>query len=319
MLTHSKLDSVEIDKEKGVIVEEINLYEDTPSRKIGDIYEMLLYGDTPMGWDIAGSPEIIRKITREDFVTYMDSLYSANNMTVVVAGGIDEKKTLEMVKKYFSDMRKFQTIPFKPVREAQSKPALLLKPKKTEQVHIEIGVRTEGIETPDRYPLSVLAAILGGGMSSRLFEEVREKRGLGYYVRTHSEQYEDCGTISSTAGVDPKRVQEAVEVIMNEYKKVADGKMNITKDEFAKSKEYLKGHLVLELEDSRSVAGFFAHEELLEKDIKKPNEVLDLVDKVTIDEVNKVGMKYFLNQRLNLALIGNFDNRQALEGVLSLS
>jgi predicted Zn-dependent peptidase len=240
-------------------------------------------------------------------------------MTVVVAGGMEEKAALDLVKKYFSDMRKFQTIPFKPVREAQAKPALLLRPKKTEQVHIEIGLRTEGIETPDRYPLSVLAAILGGGMSSRLFEEVREKRGLGYYVRTHSEQYEDCGTISSTAGVDPKRVQEAVEVIVEEYKKVGKGKMEITKEEFAKSKEYLKGHLVLELEDSRAVAGFFAHEELLEKEIKKPHEVLELVDKVTIDDVNKVGQKYFINEGLNLALIGNFDNRQALDSMLSLS
>jgi len=319
MLMHSKLDPVEIDKEKGVIIEEINLYEDTPARKIGDIYEQLLYGDTPMGWDIAGSPEIIKKITREDFVSYMDSLYSADNMTVVIAGGIDQQKSLDMVKRYFGDMQKRKTIPFLPVRENQEKPAILMRPKKTEQVHIEIGVRTAGIETPDRYPLSVLAAILGGGMSSRLFEEVREKRGLGYYVRSHSEHYEDTGTISSTAGVDPKRVDEAVKTILEEYRKVASGTMKITDEELKKSKEYLKGHLVLELEDSRSVGGFYAHEELLEKDIKKPDEVLAEVDRVTIEEINKAGQKYFVNQGLNLALIGNFDNRQALEDVLSLS
>jgi predicted Zn-dependent peptidase len=319
MLMHSKLDPVEIDKEKGVIIEEINLYEDTPARKIGDIYEQLLYGDTPMGWDIAGTPEIIRSITRDDFVSYMDSLYSADNMTVVIAGGIDESQALDQVKNYFSDMRKFKTIPFLPAREAQKNPGLLLKPKKTEQVHIEVGVRTAGIETPDRYPLSVLAAILGGGMSSRLFEEVREKRGLGYYVRSHSEHYEDTGTLSSTAGVDPKRVDEAVKVILEEYRKVGSGDMKITDEELKKAKEYLKGHLVLELEDSRAVAGFFAHEELLEKEIKKPDQVLAEVDRVTVDQINKVGQKYFINQGLNLALIGNFDNRQALEDVLSLS
>ena len=319
MLMQSKLDEKEIEKEKGVIIEEINLYEDTPARKIGDIYERLLYGDTPMGWDIAGERDIIRAITREDFVKYMDTLYSADNMTVVIAGGIDQDKAVEQVKKYFGKMKQFKTAPYKPVKEAQKKPGLLLRPKSTEQVHIEVGVRTAGIETKDRYPLSVLAAILGGGMSSRLFEEVREKRGLGYYVRTHSEHYEDVGGVSSTAGVDPKRVAEAVDVIMAEYQKVAAGKMGITDEELKKAKEYLKGHLVLELEDSRSVAGFYAHAELLEEKIRNPDEVLEKIDKVTKDDVNAVGKKYFKNAGLNLALIGNFDNRQALENVLHLS
>jgi predicted Zn-dependent peptidase len=318
MLMHSKLDPTEIEKEKGVILEEINLYEDTPARKIGDIYEHLLYGDTPMGWDIAGEKDVIKAITREDFVNYMKSLYSADNMTVVVAGGIDEGKTEELVKKYFEAMPKFETAPYLPVVEDQKEPQVEIKHKATEQIHIAVGVRTEGLDTKDRYPLSLLSAILGGGMSSRLFHEVREKRGLAYYVRSHSEHYEDAGSLSSTAGVDPKRVTEAVQVIMAEYAKVASGSMGVSDEELKKAKEYLKGHLVLELEDSRSVSVYYAHQELLEKEKLNPDEIIKKIDAVTLDQVEAVGKKYFTNEGLNLALIGNFENKDALQSVLKL-
>jgi predicted Zn-dependent peptidase len=140
MLLHSKFDPTEIEKEKGVIIEEINLYEDMPARKIGDIYELLLYGDTPMGWDIAGNKDVIRSITRSDFLTYLGELYSASNLTVVVAGGIDQDKTYEKVEKYFGTMKQFTTKTFEPLHEVQSKPAVLVKQKQTEQIHIALGV-----------------------------------------------------------------------------------------------------------------------------------------------------------------------------------
>ncbi len=318
MLMHSKLDSAEIEKEKGVIIEEINLYEDMPMRKIGDIYEQLLYGDTPMGWDIAGEKDIIMKITREDFVKYMDSLYSADNLTVVVAGGIDEKEVLTHIEEYFLPMKQFSPIKHEKLVEAQEKPAVLIREKKTEQIHIALGVRTVNEDAPDKYALSVLSAILGGGMSSRLFHEVREKRGLAYYVRSHSEHYSDTGTLVSTAGIDPKRVTEAVEVMIAEYKKVAAGTLGITPEELAKAKEFLKGHLVLELEDSRSVSSYYAHQELLEKQILNPDEILKKIDAVTVEEVDAVGKKYFVNNGLNLALIGNYSDRQALEKLVQL-
>ena len=318
MLMRSKLDQVEIDKEKGVISEEINLYEDMPARKIADIYEQLLYGDTPMGWDIAGEKEIIAAINREDFVSYMGELYSADNMTVVVAGGIDSEHVEGLVEKYFSQMKQFETKKFEPVADEQDKPQLLLKPKQTEQIHIALGVRTVNTHSDKRYPLSVLSAILGGGMSSRLFHEVREKRGLAYYVRTHEDEYADAGSLASTAGIDPKRVEEAVEVMVAEYAKVSQGKMNLQDDELTKAKEYLKGHLVLDLEDSRSVAGFYAHQELLEDVIENPDEIIRKLDAVTKEEVEAVGREFFVEKNLNLALIGNFEDRQKLESLLKL-
>jgi predicted Zn-dependent peptidase len=174
------------------------------------------------------------------------------------------------------------------------------------------------VQSPDRYELEVLASILGGGMSSRLFSEVREKRGLAYYVRSSSDEYKDTGSLVSTAGIDPKRVKEAVEVMMQEYQKVASGTMKITEKELKKAKEYIKGHLVLELEDSRAVSTFYAHQELVEDEILNPDEVLKKVDNVTIEQVESVGQKYFVNEGLNLALIGNFSEKDALEKVLTV-
>lgn len=318
MLQNSKLEQTEIDKEKGVIIEEINLYEDMPMRKIGDVYEQALYGDTPMGWDIAGSKEVILGTKREDFLSYLSSLYSADNITVVVAGGIDPSACSGLVEKYFGDMKQFKTISFQGIKEHQTKPFTLIKEKKTEQTHLALGFRTVDINNPEHYPLSILSSILGGGMSSRLFHEVREKRGLAYYVRAHSDEYQDAGSIVAMAGVDPKRSLEAVEVIMDEFRKVSLGKAEITKEELNKAKEYLKGHLVLELEDSRSVAGYYAHQELLEKEILNPDEILKKIDAVTLEQIVEMGKKYFRNSTLTLAAIGNISDRQKLEKLLEL-
>jgi len=318
MLQHSLLDPGEIDKERGVILEEINLYEDTPVRKIGDIYERLLYGDTPMGWDIAGEKAIINKITREDFQAYMQSLYSAHNMTVVVAGGFHSKKVEEYVAKYFGSMARFKTQVAPKVVEKQNKPAVMLKYKKTEQVHIALGVRTFSVHDDRRHALSVLATILGGGMSSRLFHEIREKRGLAYYVRTSSDHYDDVGSLVSTAGVDAKRVDDAIEVIINEYKKFKEGKGEIAEEEIKKAKEYMKGHLILEFEDSRSVAGFYAGQEMLEKKIETLDEAVQKIMAVTVDDIEKVAKHIFTGETLNLAVIGQFEDETRFQKLLTL-
>jgi predicted Zn-dependent peptidase len=318
MLTHSKFDAKEIEKEKGVILEEINLYEDTPSRKIGDVYEKLLYKDTPMGWDIAGEKEVIRKVQREDFLTYMSSFYGAQNITVVVAGGIESLKIEGLVNKYFGKMSGFDTSRYRKVVENQKAPELLIKQKKTEQVHIALGVRTVPLEHTDHYPLEVLASILGGGMSSRLFHEVREKRGLAYYVRSSSDHYQDCGSLVTTAGVDSKRAKEAISVMLEEYGKIRNPKSEIRSSELRKAKEYLKGHLVLELEDSRSVAGFYAQQELMEKRIDNPAEILQKIENVNVKDVKRVAGKYFVNKGLNLAIIGNFPSGQEFKNLLHL-
>ena len=318
MLQNSLFQAEEIEKEKSVVIEELNLYEDTPARKIGDVYESLLYGDTPMGWDVGGRKDVIRKLNRQDFISYMGSLYSAGNITVIVAGGIAPEKTTALVEKNFGKMKSFDIKGYTKVVEKQSKPKVLIKKKTTEQVHIALGVRTIPINHKDKYPLEVLSAILGAGMSSRLFHEVREKRGLAYYVRTASDHYRDAGTLVSTAGVDPKRVDEAVSVIVAQYGKIRSEKDGIEKKEIDKAKEFIKGHLVLEIEDSRAVAGFYAVQEMLEENIENPTEFIKKIDKVTADEVFITAKRYLIESTLNLAVIGNFDDGQRFEKLLQL-
>lgn len=315
ILTNAQLDPKEIERESGVIIEEINLYEDTPTRKIGDVFEGLLYGDVPMGWDIAGEKEIIKSITRKDFTDYMKSLYSATNMTLVIAGKMDIEEIKKLVDKYFLQLPSFNTEEAPKVKEDQKKNEVLIKHKKTEQAHFALGVRTVGLtDEKDKYPLAVLASILGGGMSSRLFHEVREKRGLAYYVRTSSDNYVDCGYLATFVGADPKRIDEAIKVVKEEYEKIQkDGE--ITEEELEKAKEYNKGHFVLELEDTKNVAFTYGVDFILEKKLENPSDVIKKIDAVTLKDIQRV-IKTYLTKPLNLAIIGDFKESSRFENLL---
>ena len=316
MLKNLLLNPEEIEREKGVILEEINLYEDTPMRNIGDIYETLLYGDVPLGWDTAGTKDVIKSITRDDFVKYMGSLYSAHNMTVVVAGNVHVEGMFMEIEKHFGDVAKFETKKYLPVKESQNDIQVAIKHKKTEQAHFALGVRTVGTEhEKDRYPLSILASILGGGMSSRLFYEVRERRGLSYYVKTSSDHYDGAGYLATYVGADPKRIDEAITVVIEEYAKVSQ-KGEITPEELKKAKEYTKGHFVLELEDTRSAAILYATQEILEKEIYNPSEIMDMIEKVTLADVERVAKQYLDTKLLSLAIIGNFEEKSHFEELL---
>src|SRR3989344_3417702 len=187
MLWNSKFDKEEIEKERGVIIEELNLYEDTPMRRVTEIYEQLLWGDQPLGWDIGGNKDVIRKIKREDFTSYINERYAPNNIVLSIAGDFDREKTVETVKKFFGHTPEKAVGGFLPVSENQKKPALKVTYKKTDQAHLVLGFRAFKIGHPERYNAAVLATILGGGMSSRLFVNVREKHGLAYYVRADTE------------------------------------------------------------------------------------------------------------------------------------
>lgn len=315
MLLHSKFDPQEIERERGVIIEEINLYEDTPSRKVGEIYEELLYGDTPLGWDIAGKKEIIKQIQREDFLQYVGGLYAPENTVVVVAGGLPSKLSpvTSWVEKYFGRWQNKKTSQYQVMVDKQNKPQARIVYKKTEQAHLALGTRGYNFFHPDRYVLVVLATILGGGMSSRLFIQVRERRGLAYYVYSVSEHYADVGHFVTRAGVDLNKMEEAIKVILEEY-----DKFKVGDEELKKAKEFLKGRLILELEDSRSMASIFASSELLEEKVKTPQEIMVEIDKVTLADLERVAKEIFRPEKLNLAVIGPFKDGQKFEKLLRL-
>ena len=315
MMLHSKFDPAEIEREKGVIIEEINMYEDMPIRKISDLYENLLYGNTKLGRDIAGIPDVIRSIKRDDFLSYLNRFYSPANTIVTVSGGIDGDLR-EMTAKYLGLWQNKKTERPEKAGDEQKKPALLLRHKDTQQAHLCIGVRSYSLTNPDRYKLGLLTNILGGGMSSRLFIEVRERRGLAYYVRSSNEMYTDVGNFVTQAGVDTKRIDDAIKVILGEFSRIREEP--IKAEELKKAKENLKGKLILDLEDSRNVAGLFASAELLEDKVRTPEEIMKNVDKVTAEEVMETARNIFKEQTLNLAIIGPYKEEERLKKLLKL-
>lgn len=314
MVLNSKLDKGEIEREKGVIIEEINLYEDTPVRRVSDIFETLLYGATPLGWDVAGKKENVRRIKREDFTAYINRLYHPVNMVVAIAGKFEPKKVESQVKKYLGKSERGEVKEARRLAFKQTKPQLKLGRKKTEQAHFCLGVPGVSLDHPDRWALGVLSVILGAGMSSRLFIEVRVKRGLAYYVRTSPEFYTDNGYLVTQAGVDVGKIEEAIKVVLSEYKKIALKK--VPGLELKKAKEFLKGSLILALEDSYATALRYATLAILEKKMRTPEETMKLIDKVTATDVLRVAKDIFAKEKLNLAVIGPYKSKKRFERLL---
>ncbi len=314
MVLHPLLLEEEINREKGVIVEEINLYEDTPYRRVGDYFERLLYKDSPLGYDIAGSKKTVSSFTRQTFVEYINSLYHPKNAVLVVAGGLDKTQNyLKIIKDKFGAWGNGKKSTFETVKEGQTEPQSLIRTKKTEQAHFCLGFRAFSFFDERKYILSILSTILGGGMSSRLFIQVRERRGLCYYISTGREHYHDAGNIVTQAGVTNNldKVKEAVETILKEHKKIKKGE--IEKKEMEKAKELLKGRLLLSMEDSSNVASFFGTKKILEEEIETPEHIIDQLQKVTIDEVTALANELFKPEKLNFSIVGPFENKDLRE------
>lgn len=318
MVLNPLLKEEEITREKGVIVEEINMYEDTPMYRIGDVYEQLVFNGNELGWDIAGSKKTVNSLKKSDFVQYIKTHYYAENIILTISGGINDKRALTLAKKYFEKIN--QTKKANKVNEfksTQKAPQFKLYNKKNDQAHLILGFLGDGREYKNRYAQGILSSILGGGMSSRMFIEVRERRGLAYSVRTSVDRYTETGYISTYAGVDPKKAEEAVKVILDQYYGLADGRYEITERELKKAQEYVKGHLALALEDTKDINGFFGDQELFLEKVKTPEEVFEAVDKVTISDVMAEAKRLFVPERLNLAIIGPFTNSSKFKKIIN--
>jgi predicted Zn-dependent peptidase len=307
MIKNPLLVEQEIEREKGVIVEEINMYEDMPARKVGDLFEELLYDGNSLGFDIAGQKRTVKSFNRTTFTDYIRQLYYPNNSVLIVAGGLGNKTNyLKTIEDKFDNWKEGKADSFDKLVENQTKTKILIKHKKTEQAHFCLGYRAFSFFDKRRYALTVLATILGGGMSSRLFSEVREKRGLCYYISTGRESYHDTGYISTQAGVtnDLGKIKEAIKVIIEEHKKMVKGE--ITKDEIVRAKELIKGRMLLSLEDSFNVAYFYGIKKILENSLQTPSETIDKIEKVSPDDIVSVASDLFKPERLNFALVGPF-------------
>lgn len=311
---NSTFPEAEIEKEKGVIIEEINMYEDTPSRHVQDLLMELLYGDTPAGWNIAGEKKNILKMKRDDFVKYKKEHYVPKATVIVVAGSVKESEVMQEVKRVFDAIPNHKKIAKISVNEKQSKPQALVKFKQTDQTHFVLGVRSYDFFNKRSPALSVLSAILGGGMSSRLFQKLREEMGVGYYVRAYNDSYTDHGVFQISAGVDNKRVYEVLQAVLSECSKLRDE--FVGKEELEKVKEYLIGNMKLSLESTDDIANFFGGQELLKKEIKDIKEKSLAIRKVTARDIQNMAREIFRNNKLNLALIGPFKEKKSFLDIL---
>ncbi len=313
---NSKIDPAEVDKERGVIIEEINMRHDDPQQHVANIFEELLYGDQPLGWEIAGEKETILTLPRERFVDYFNSNYFAANTVVVVAGKFDPTTIEDKVRKYFSNVRQHQTMTALAVKEQQLAPAIKTFEKKTDQSHFIMGVRSFGRFDDRTYPLRLMSVVLGSGMSSRLFTEVREKRGLAYYVYSSSDSYSDAGNFTASAGVDNARLQESIKVILDEFRKLTT--TPISERELTKAKNYIRGKMLIGLETSDSQAGFYGEQELLKDKILLVDETLARLNAVTSNEILAVAKEILKNDTLNLAIVGPAQDQAKLQEILKL-
>jgi predicted Zn-dependent peptidase len=304
MLIHARFDTEEINKERGVILEELNMYQDTPMYQIGWNFEQQVFGNQPIGWDQIGTKELINTVTQEQFQEYQESLYTPDNTVISIVGNIDHDKAVEMTKEYFQLITDSKKLEFKPFEEGLSEEHLMVTTKKTEQAHLVMGFKGLPYRHKDEWTQKLLATVLGGNMSSRMFLNVREAQGLCYYVRTSTDSFTDVGLISTRAGVDVTRIQDAIDAIAREYKNIK-GEL-IDEKELTKAKEYLKGKIVLRLEDSEEYAHMLGRQELLHNNIDDPNDIIQKIESVTPEDIQALTEQLFTKENLYLNVIGPY-------------
>jgi predicted Zn-dependent peptidase len=309
-------DPKEINKERGVIIEEINMYEDLPMRRVQELFMALLYGDQPAGWDIAGRKEVIKNLAQGDFLKYRSAHYLAQSTIVIIAGKFDDQKIVKDVERIFGGVKTGPKSSKTKTTEQQENPGVLLRHKETDQTHLVLGVRAFDIFDQRKYALELLGDILGGGMSSRLFEKIRNEMGAAYYVRAGEDLFTDHGYLEASAGIDHNKIESVIEAILEEFRKLE--REPLKQEELLRAQEHLVGNLMLGLETSDALAGFYGGQEVIKREIETPEKYAEKIRGVKTEEIQAVAQDIFQNNRLNLAVIGPLKNQEKLEKVLKL-
>jgi len=314
MLLHASFPPEEIDKERGVIMEEERMYQDTPMYRAGWDFEELILGDHPLGWDTIGTEEVIRSVTQADFQKHKDALYGPDNAVLAFAGKITPLEAKAFAEQYFGALAGTKSRDYEPFKNF-NKQKIFLRTKNTEQAHLVFGVPAVSSLDPEHFTHKLLSIILGGNMSSRMFLRIREARGLCYYISTDTDNYLDAGILSTRAGVDQSRLDEAITAIKHEYMICA--KDGVNPQELVRAKEYLKGKITLNLEDSEERAHFYGKQVLLYPKVRDVPEYFTEIDKVTKEQVDSMAAKLLTEDALRLVVIGREDNQARFENLLS--
>ncbi len=315
IIFNSIFDENEIQKERGVIIEEINMYEDNPIMFLPAMFEQTLFGNNSLGQLISGPKSVIKNIPRKEIIRYRDRYYKPRNIVLGVSGKFEINKVKNLCKKYFfQNAKKGKKTNFPKVKISQSKPRVNIKFKETEQVQLGIGFPAYPLNDPRLFALYLLVVILGGNMSSRLFSIVREKNGLAYYIKADLDVYNDISAFLIQSGLDKEKTKKAISLILEELKKIKQ--YGVTESELQSAKQFIRGKLVLELEDSGNMADWFAKQELLLKKIYTPEQRIKKIFDVKSDQIKKVAEEIFVEKKLNLAMIGPFKNKDEFTKLL---
>ncbi len=315
MLRRPVLDRGEIEKERRVIIEELAMVNDSPAQQVDVLLDEVLWPDQPLGWDVAGTPETVASLSAEAIEAYLARQYVPNNTVLAVAGAVDHDEVVEAARATLADWPQGSPAPWFPARDGPADPRVKVQYKRTEQAHISLAVPGVSIQHPDRHAVDLLSALLGEGMSSRLFLELREKRSLCYDVHSYTVHFLDTGAFCVYAGVDPKQAPEAVAAILEQLAATRDG---VPEEELAKAKELSKGRLLLRMEDTRSVSGWLGAQELLSRHVRTVDEVVEAIDAVTTEDLRRVARNLFRTERLALAIVGPYRSDRRFAPLLKL-
>jgi predicted Zn-dependent peptidase len=301
LLLNSRFDNKEIEQERRIISEEINMNLDLPQQRVNMLIDELLWPEQPLGREVIGYKETVSSITREQLLNYVASRYMSNNTVLSVAGNIQHEEVMDQIEPVFNKWAAGELATGYMTNDNQTEAKLRIEPKDIEQSHLCLAVHGFSRSHPQRFTIDLLNTVLGGGMSSRLFTEVREHRGLAYDINSYTEHFLNSGSFAIYAGVDPEKIETAVAAILEELSKVRQG---LTTSELSRAKELSKGRLHLRLEDSRNVALWYGSQEILMRQILDIDDVVTIVDAITLDELKEVAKEILTDSGLNLAVTG---------------
>jgi len=311
MILNPKLAEDELEKEKSVIIEEINMYKDMPSHYVHEILAEMMWPDQPLGMPLAGTVETVRAVTRQDVVNYRQKNYNTKNMLVVATGKVEPAVLMKLCRQYLNSAEEAQASVFEKVKLEQKIPGVKLITKDTEQTHVAIGLHAVDRFSPDKHVLSLINILLGANMSSRLFHKVRDEMALCYEISSSIRRYEDTGAFVVSAGVDDKKLLKAIEIILKELSRMT--KEPVGKDELVRAKEYYKGQLLFALEDTMSHMLWMGEKFISgEKDFSV-KDILQRIDKVDAGDLLRVSAEMFTESNLNLSVIGPIKNDLAMK------
>jgi len=316
MLRHARFEPAEIDKERDIIAKEINLTLDTPDDLVYILSNQLVWPDHPLGRDVAGSEESIANLNRDSLLAYMNNHYLPNNTVVSVAGNVEHEAVVNQIDACLGDWVKGEVSSYQPAKDGQSEPRVQVHDKDTKQAYLCLSVPGLPRDHPDRLALRLLNAVLGEGMSSRLFNTIRKKRTLAYSVHSYTSALYDTGVIGAYAGVDPEHIEDAIEVILAEWNALRQEE--IPTEELTRAKDFIKGQLLLSLEDNLSVALWFGSQEILFSETLTYGEAIEEIEAITTADIRRIAQTLFLKEKLNLAVVGPFNSEDGFRGLLEL-